>query len=417
MKTIVVGSWHLASVYAVGLFALGHEVRLIVPEEVRKNYEAGKTPVYEPGLEEEMEHARREGRLSFSSDINDTANSSEFCFFAEDCKVTEAGVDLILFRELFDPAASSHQFKTIIISSQLPLGTCRNLAKDYPDLNIVYLPEFLRLGSALERFLKPDYIVIGGNKSVTSKVMEFFSAIDCPKFEVSLEEAEMAKHAANIFVAMSVSFVSELTKFSESYNVNLERVGEILRHDKRIGSKAYVLPGMGFSGETVERDIRVLLNLAKKVNIDLPLFREVVGVNNEHNLFIEKKLKDKFPILSGLKIGFLGATYRPFTSTLRGSVFASLMEKLAGQGAEVLLFDPHVEDFAFLTKRVENVFDGSEAVIISVPKACFKDIDYPKMVRLMRGRVLIDAANLLALDQARALGVDYYSIGRGILSA
>ena len=413
MKTTVVGSWHLASVYAVGLGTLGHEVRLVSPPDIAVGYKAGKPPVFEPGMEEGIRELRQAGRLSFSPDISDPSNAAEVCFFAEDCKVTGSGVDMASFRALFDEVAKAHPWKILVVSSQLPLGTCRELAKAYPGIAILYFPEFLRLGVALERFLKPDFMVMGGEPSAAAAALEFFSAIECPKFPVSLEEAEMSKHAANAFVATSVSFISELTKFSERFSVNLEKIGQILRHDKRVGPKAYVMPGMGFSGETVERDIRVLIDLAQANGFELPMLREVINVNNEHNCFIEKKLAEKIPDVRGKKIGFLGATYRPFTSTLRGSLFAALMEKLAAAGADVALLDPNIESSPFLQPSAQEVFDGADALVISVSKPAFRGLDYLALTRRMRGRLLIDAANLLPPDSGHTLGMEYFSIGRG----
>lgn len=411
MRATVYGSWHLASVYAIGLGVLGHEVRLVAPKDVLARYESGEPPVFEPGLKEGIIRLRSEGRLSFGGDF--VSGGGEVCFFAEDCKVTESGVDLAAFRSLFDPVASSGIFKTIAVSSQMPLGTCRGLQAAHPGVRIVYFPEFLRLGAALERFLKPDFIVVGGEGGDASAVLDFFAAVDCPKFATTFEEAEMVKHAANAFVATTVSFISELTKFSERYNVNLERVGAILRNDKRIGPKAYVMPGMGFSGETIERDIRALLDLARQNGFELPMLREVIAVNNEHNRFVEFELTRRFPDFRGRKIGFLGATYRPLTSTLRGSLFAPLMERLAAAGAEVALYDPNVESSPFLVQDAGNVFDGADAVVISVPKAAFRELDFAALVRLMRAKIIIDAANLIPMDSALSLGVDYRTIGRG----
>lgn len=413
MKTTVIGSWHLASVYGVGLGTLGHEVHLVSPPDVTAGYETGRPPVFEPGMEEAIKDLRSRGKLFFSTSIRDASNAAEVCFLAEDCKVTEAGVDMAAFRSLFDGVANAHPWKILVISSQVPLGTCREIQKAYPNIAITYFPEFLRLGVALERFLKPDFIIMGGEPSAVEAALKFFSAIECPKFPVSLEEAEMSKHAANAFVATTVSFISELTKFSERFSVNLEKIGQILRHDKRIGPKAYVMPGMGFSGETVERDIRVLLDLARQSGFELPMLREVINVNNEHNRFIEKKLAEHMPEVRGKKIGFLGATYRPSTSTLRGSLFAPLMDKLAADGAAVALFDPNLESSPYLRSSAEEIFDGADAVVVSVPKPAFRELDYPALTKRMRGKLLIDAANLLPPDSGNVLDMEYFSIGRG----
>lgn len=415
MKATVVGSWHLASIYGAGLASLGHEVRLVANPEVIAAYQRGEAPVLEAGLSDALQKYSSAGMWTFSDDIMDPSNASDVCFLAEDVTVIPSGVDLEEFAKLFDRVARSGNFKTICISSQMPIGTCRTLQTQYPELRVVYFPEFLRLGGALSIFLKPDYIVMGGEDGIAQSVLDFFSSIDSPKFIVSLEEAEMAKHAANIFMALTVSFISELTKFSERFNVNLEKVGEILRHDARIGAKAYVLPGMGFSGETVERDIRVLLEKGKEFHIELPLLSEIIPVNNEHNQFIERELKRRFPKMLGVTIGFLGATYKPITSTLRGSIFAELMIKLASEGAIIKLWDPHVQEFQFLVHDQSAVFSGVDGLVISVQKKEFKDIDFAEAVKLMKRKVIIDAANMLSKTQVHSLGADYVSIGRGTL--
>ena len=415
MKTTVVGSWHLASIYAAGLCTLGHQVRLVCRDDVCRGYERGQPPVYEPGLREAIDAFAKEGTLSFSSDVADPANVAEVCFLAEDVKVVASGVDLASFREIFDAVLASRHFKTIAISAQMPLGTCRDLQGAAPGVSIVYLPEFLRLGDALARFLQPDYLVVGGEDAAGRQVLGYFDGVACPKFLVTLEEAEMTKHAANVFMAVTVSFISELTKFSELYNVDLGRVGEILRKDTRIGAKAYVLPGMGFSGETVERDIRVLLHLAETHGLRLPLLQQVIEVNNQHNRFIEERLLEKLGNFHDRKIGFLGGTYKPSTSTLRGSLFAVLMEDLVSQGARVQLYDPHVSDFELLTANVEDVFRDADAVVIAVGKKEFRELDYPSLVSQMKRRLVVDAANLLDKKSARDLGLDYASIGRGVL--
>lgn len=412
MKTVVYGSWHLALVYAVGLCEIGHTVRLVSNTETYNNYQNGKPPVFEPGVIELMEKYVKENKLSFSDDITSAENKSEVCFFAQDVKITSEGVDMKDIEDCFKEVAKSGLFGIVVLSCQTPIGTSSLWQKKYKNVKLVYFPEFLRFGDALKRFVEPDYIVLGGDPISRKKVLVFFEKVNIQKFEVTLEEAEMSKHAANIFVATTVSFVSELTKFSEHFNVNLEHIGEILRADKRVGPKAYTLPGMGFAG-TVERDFKVLINLGKKIGVKLPMFEKVVAVNNEHNKFIEKELKKRFKKIKGKKIGFLGATYKPFTSNLRGSLIAPLMDRLSKEGAIIALHDPLVEDNKFKVGSMEEVFSGAEAVVITVAKKDFKEAQYGKLIGLMKEKNIIDAANMFKLEDAKKLDVDYSSIGRG----
>lgn len=411
MKITVYGSWHLAEVYAVGLCMLGHQVSLVSVPAVCRNYKEGKPPVFEPGIAEGIAKYAAQVQLSFSDDIAEKKNKADICFFAEDVNITPQGVDMPGIQRHFRRVVESGHFKIICISSQTPIGTARKWQKE-SGLGIVYFPEFLRFGDALKRFTEPDYIVLGGEKKAVAKVGEIFAKVNSPKFLVSLEEAEMAKHAANIFAAMTVSFVSELTKFSEPFDVNFEKIGEILRHDKRVGPKAYTLPGLGFSG-TVGRDLTVLIKEAKKLKKRLPLLEQIIAVNNEHNEFMERELRARYRSFKNKKIGFLGATYKPFTSNMRGSLVAPLMAAIQKEGGQPVLYDPLVEANPYKVDSLAEAFAGADAVVVAVGKKEFRQFSYRKLLNSMKRKVIIDAANMLKKEEAKKLGADYVSIGRG----
>lgn len=414
MKLVVYGSWHLAEVYAVGLCELGHEVILVSDKKVYEDYINGKPPVFEPGIGEGIEKYTKSGMLRFSDTIADPRNRADICFFAQDVTITSSGVDMKEIQTHFQNVAKSGLYKIIVVSSQTPLGTMRAWQKKYKNISIVYFPEFLRFGGALKIFTEPDSVVLGGDPQAVSEVFEVFAKISSPKFEVSLEEAEMSKHAANVFVATTVSYVSELTKFCEYFNVNFERIGQILRADRRVGPKAYTLPGLGFAG-TVERDFKVLFTLGKKIGVKLPMLRQVVAVNNAHNKFMEQELETRFRSFKNKKIAFLGATYKPFTSNMRGSLVAPLMNTLKRRGARVALFDPFVEHNAYKVDSLEAAFVDADAVVIAVAKKEFKNVSYAKLIASMKKKIIIDAANMFSIEDAKRLGVDYSSIGRGKL--
>lgn len=412
MNLVVYGSWHLAEVYAIGLCELGNTVTLICNEKVAQGYKNGAPPVFEPEISEGVLKHLSTGKLIIRT--APIKGSGDICFFAQDVISTDAGVDMSDIETHFDSIAASGLFMTICISSQLPIGTCRRWQVTYPKINIVYFPEYLRFGDALERFLHPDYIVLGGDTSSVNVILDVFVTVQSPKFSVSLEEAEMSKHAANIFVAMTVSFISELTKFSEHFDVDLSKVGSILRCDKRIGEKAYTLPGLGFSG-TVERDINVLLNEAKKNGFHLPLFEQVKAVNNTHNAFMEAQLKLRFPNIQGKQIGILGATYKPFTSNMRGSLVMPLISWLIQAGASVKLFDPLIEKNEYSVPDVHQAFSGSDAIVIAVAKKEFRELDIASLADVMKSKIIIDPANMLPKKwSSDNQEIDYVCIGRGI---
>lgn len=428
-KTIgVVGSWHLATVITGCLVEKGYAVKVADPsaENIRL-LQDGSLPIFEPQLGDLIKTGLQEGRLSFSNDF-ESLSGVDIVYCAKDATKTEEGVDLTDIIDVLERC--SHLKKesfTLIISSQLPVGTCEQLKKrlntkrEHP-IHFASVPEFLRLGDAVNLFRNQDYTIIGCDDAETFNVCsEIFSNFSKNIFRMKLSEAELSKHMANCFVATTVSFVAEFIKVADAMGIDLLPVSKALRFDKRIGPKSYLLPGLGFTGGNLERDIKVLQNLLKQSGQNSDFLDTVVRVNDNHNQIVLRKLEKIFPNLQGKKIAFLGITYKSFTNTLAGSLTIAAGEALFKKGCTVSAYDPLVsreESFVHqgitISPNIEACLKEADAVVVMIDKPEFRGLSPQGIAEQARQKILLDAANMFASEDFLNAGFKYTSIGRGV---
>ena len=315
----------------------------------------------------------------------------------------------------------------IIVSSQVPVGTCEQIkgiikqGNPAADFDIAYSPENLRLGQAIEVFKKPERIVIGADDSSTlDKVEQFFAPVGAPTISINLRSAEMTKHALNAFLATSVSFANEIANLCDEVGADALKVAEALRSDSRIGPKARLSPGLGFAGATLARDMKVLQHLGTKLGYETPLIDGVLKVNERQNKVVVRKLKKTYKSLKGLTIGVLGLTYKPGTSTMRRSAALEIIGDLVNEGAKIRAHDPQADqseikthrEFVFCSDPYETAKDADALVIVTEwPE--FKDLNYDTIKKKMAKPVIIDTKNLLDDKQMRLKGFSYFGVGRG----
>ncbi|MGZ4700256.1 MAG: nucleotide sugar dehydrogenase, partial [Ilumatobacteraceae bacterium] len=375
MKVCVVGMWHLGTVTAACLAAMGHEVIGFDPDlETISGLQVGRPAVYEPGLAELVQEQSTGGRLTFSSQAGEALARCEVVWIAYDTPVDDddvADVGLVVERvhELF-PHLSSHA--VVLVSSQLVAGCTRGLQDAYDSAHpgtavaFGYSPENLRLGKAIEAFTQPDRIVIGINgQRARSVVSELFGDLSDRILWMSVESAEMTKHALNAFLAMCVSFANEIAAICEQVGADAKEVEKGLKTEKRIGPAAYLSPGAAFAGGTLARDVQYLKLLSEDHNLLSPLLSSIKESNDLHRGWERRKLVDRFPSLSGVRVAVLGLTYKPGTDTLRRSTSVELCSWLVEQGAVVVAHDPRVRalppeltDVMRLESSIADVLSG-----------------------------------------------------------
>ena len=431
MKVCVLGVWHLGAVASACLADLGLQVAGVDDDADRvEELNRGRAPLFEPGLDELLAKGLAAGRLRFASDAAEGVAGADYVIIAYDTPVDERDeVDLSpLFAAARAAATHLKAACTVVVSSQVPVGTCERLAGAIREANpaaefgIACVPENLRLGQAIQRFVAPDFLVFGAADAGThERLEELFTGIETPKLRTDLRTAEMTKHAINAYLATSISFINEIANLCDLVGAEGFQVAEALRLDSRTGSGTPLRPGLAFGGGTLARDMKALRAIGLSQGYEASLINGAIRVNELQNGTVLARLKSVCKTLRGLTIGVLGLTYKPDTSTIRRSPAVEIIQALSAEGAAVKAYDPkadqaEVRPYNHLFARYDDAYavaDGSQVLILTTGWPQFKDLDFRRIRDLMwTPRLLLDAQNMLDADEMSRLGFLYQGIGR-----
>jgi UDPglucose 6-dehydrogenase len=397
-------------------------------EQKIKHLNEGIPPLFEPGLSDLILRNISLKRLRYTANLAMAIKGADFVLITLDTPVDENDeVDLLDILQTIEPIADGLEpHSIVIVSSQVPVGTCDRIKalirEKKPDLDfdVAYVPENLRLGQAISRFMNPEGLVLGADNDRTlNRVDEFFSVLNCPRIRMDLRSAEMTKHALNAFLATSISFINEIANICDEVNADALKIAEALRLDSRIGSKAMLKPGLGFSGGTLARDIKVLHKLGRETGHETPLITGVIEVNRKQNALIVQKLKRLYGSIQNLTIAVFGLTYKPGTSTLRRSASLEIIHSLVAAGAKIKAYDPKADLNEIKNKTFDFYTDPMlaaekcDALIFITEWPEFKDLDFGKLKSLLKKPVIIDAQNMLDSCSLVQMGFTYLGIGRG----
>ncbi|MBU1179856.1 nucleotide sugar dehydrogenase [Patescibacteria group bacterium] len=431
-KIGVVGLWHLGEIYSACLSELGHDViGFGADEETVNNLNKGVPPLKEPDLEDILKKNIGLGRLNYSSDFK-KIRDCDIVWLAFDTPVDKNDeIDLCPIYDFFKNY--SEYFRggaLIIISSQIPVGTCdiisRLIKKMRPNLefDVAYLPENLQLGMAVKSFLKPDRIVVGAsNKETKEKIKNIFSLLKTNFLFMSAASAEMSKHALNAFLATSLSFIYDIADLSQEAGADITDVSKALRADKRIGAGAYLDAGIGFSGGTLARDLKIIANKGLELNIETPVISAVFQKNYSRPGKAISYLQKYLGQLKDKKVSIYGLTYKPGTSTLRRSLSIEIINKLKGAGVDISACDPEALQDEVRKLGIKFSKDhyicakGSQAAIFITNWPEFKNIDLGRLkAQMSEPFIFFDTRNFFQdkEKEIRGLGFFYIGIGRAI---
>ena len=422
----VVGLWHLGCVLCAAWSRLGHPVQGVdFSKKIVRDLQNGIPPIFEPGLEAELK--KNIGKNLSFSEAPKNLSECDFVFLAYDTPVkdNDESDTSVLRQAVLKIRGFLKDGSVVIVSSQAPVGFCRVLRKilkeKNPTLELVYSPENLRLGEAIDCYLNPGRIVVGyESEEAYQKVKVLFRGIPAEVIAMSLESAEMAKHAINSFLAASITFSNHLADLCEAASADIFHVVKAMKSDPRIGPKAYLAAGIGFSGGTLGRDLRVLDALNTRHRLHADLFGKIHRDNAlRKEALIQKAGKILKNSFHGKKIGILGATYKPGTSTLRRSLPFEIVRQLGRKGASVELFDPkadfsevEIPRFLNIAKKAQAVFHKSELVILLTEWPQFRELDWKRAVSRMARPNFFDAKNFLADLNLKSFAFNYYGVER-----
>ena len=429
MKVAVAGLWHLGTVTAACLAGGGHDVTAYDPDPERiARFQRGILPLFEPGLEERVKRETAAGRLRFTGDRRDAVAGASLVWMTYDTPVDDedrADVEYVKSEvESFFPVIPSGT--SVLISSQLPVGTTSALARSYrtafPDRRVPfsYSPENLRLGKAIQVFTRPDRVVLGlGDESDKEKYQALWRPFTERIEWMSVESAEMTKHALNAFLAVSVTFANEIAVLCERAGADAKEVERGLKSEERIGPKAYLSPGGAFAGGTLARDVSFLVQLGSGFNEPVRLLSSVRASNEYHKEWIRRKLAGLYGNLEGATIAVWGLTYKPGTSTLRRSSAVELCLWLAGQGAIVRAHDPAIsqlpselEGKLSLAESPLSALKGASALVVATEWPEYGEFPAEDMIREMERPLVIDINRFLSKTAERNGGIRYVTVGR-----
>jgi UDPglucose 6-dehydrogenase len=425
MRLTVYGLWHLGSVTAASVAEAGNDVvGLDSDSAVVEGLWSGRPPLFEPGLKELIGSGLSAGKLRFTTDAGNALRDADVLWVCIDTPVNDNDeADVAAVRAALDRIAEAVQPKTLVlISSQVPVGFTRSLARDWAarGCRFAYSPENLRLGKALDAFRKPERVVIGIQDSADQALLTRLFAPFCGRIEwMSLESAEMTKHALNAFLATSVTFINELARLCEAVGADAKEVERGLKSDGRIGPRAYLSPGAAFAGGTLARDVRFLIEHGEHRGVPTPLFRGVWDGNERHKEWLRESVQRLLEGQERPVVAILGLTYKPGTSTLRRSAAVELCRWLHARGAHVRAHDPAVshlpEELAALMELAPEPLaaaGGADLVVVATEWPQYRTIRATDLVGRMRRPRVIDPNYFLKDALADDPRVAYVATGR-----
>ena len=419
-KIAIIGTGYVGLASAVGFAHLGHDVVGIdIDKEKITKLSRGKSPIYEKDIEVFLKKSLKKKKIKFSTDYS-KVGSSKFVFLCLPTPQLEDGAADISFILESSKMLSRHLKKssTVVIKSTVPVNTWKLVKEkiDRDDVAIVSNPEFLREGTALQDFFKPDRIVVGSTDEVKAKeVSSLYKAKKAKIVFTDNTSAEIIKYASNSFLAIKLSFVNEIAAYAESTDANALEVLNAMGLDKRIG-KDFLKPGPGWGGMCFPKDVSALKESAREKNVPIPLLDAALESNlKAHARIVEKCKKALGGSLKDKKISVWGLSFKANTDDTRFSPAISVIERLILEGAQISSFDPIVKSDENLSMKVsadiEQNVTGADAIVLLTEWQEFKEIDPKEISDLVTQKIIIDSRNLLNKNKWEKAGFTF--IGNG----
>jgi UDPglucose 6-dehydrogenase len=432
MHIAVIGTGYVGLVTGACFAEFGVDVTCVdVDSQKIERLLDGVVPIYEPGLEQLVTKNVQAGRLHFTTDVKQAVEQSLVIFLAVGTPPKEDGSADMRFVEAAARSVAEHMngYKVIVTKSTVPIGTGEQLRKLISEhqkkqfhFGIVSNPEFLREGAAINDFMRPDRVVIGsGDEEAIAIMRDLYRPlylIETPFVITSLESAELAKYAANAFLATKISFINEIANMCDRIGCDVHDVAKAIGMDRRIGNK-FLHPGPGFGGSCFPKDTRALASLAREFGADSLIVDAVIEVNERQRAMMIPKIEKLAGELRGKTIAVLGLAFKPETDDMREAPSIDIIRGLLERDAHVRAYDPvaMTEAKKFLPE-VEYCEDEYQAVtnadvmVFMTEWNQFRALDMQRIRQMMRAPKIADLRNIYEPDSMRELGFDYIGVGR-----
>src|SRR3954451_14866795 len=432
MKIAVIGTGYVGLVTGTCFADSGNDVTCVDIDQAKiDRLNAGEIPIYEPGLEELVRENQSAERLSFTTDLANTVAAADVVYLAVGTPQGDDGsADMTALWAVVDGIAPHLKPDAIVVTkSTVPVGTCAKIfrrLKEHTgrDCDVASNPEFLKEGSAIEDFMKPDRVVVGVRREEVGETLHElykpFMRTEKPFLIMSPESAELTKYVANALPPTKISFINEMANLCERMSADINDVRRAIGHDSRIGF-AFLFPGAGYGGSCFPKDVRALVRMAEDHGVEPQMMRAVDSVNEHQKQIVIEKIGTHFGgKLQGKTIAIWGLAFKPKTDDIREAPALVLIDWLLGQCATVQVHDPEAmenvrqlygEKISYCAKPMRAA-DGADALAIMTEWGDYQRPEFKELFKRMRAPVIFDGRNLYEPWAMERLGFNYHSIGR-----
>ena len=431
MKIAVVGTGYVGLVSGTCFAETGNDVICVdIDQSKVDRLSNGQITIFEPGLEVLFKRNLKEGRLSFTTSLEEAIKESTVIFLALPTPPGEDGsADLRYVLGVADHLGKiMTDYKVIVDKSTVPVGTADRVkeavAANYNgDFDVVSNPEFLREGVAVDDFMKPDRVVIGAESQRAFDIMDELYAPYVrqgnPVMHMDTRSAELTKYAANSFLATKISFMNEIARLCELLGADVDMVRKGVGSDDRIG-KRFLFPGIGYGGSCFPKDVKALVHSAASVDYDFKILKAVEDVNAYQKKALVPKIMQHYGSIEGKTVALWGLAFKPNTDDIREAPALEMIELLTQAGAKVQAYDPEamanvkaiMADKATFCESSYETLEGADFLVIATEWPEFRTPDFNKIQGLLKDKVIFDGRNLFELETLKKHGFTYYSIGR-----
>tara|TARA_B100000575_G_scaffold292694_1_gene301789 strand:+ start:1943 stop:3256 length:1314 start_codon:yes stop_codon:yes gene_type:complete len=434
MNIVVVGTGYVGLVSGACFSEFGFSVTCVDKDSDKiASLEHCEIPIYEPGLDDFVKRNSAAGRLRFTTELGPAVRAADAVFIAVGTPTRrgDGHADLsFLFSAAEEVAAHLFGYTVVVTKSTVPVGTGQQVEKVIrkanpdADFDIASNPEFLREGSAISDFMRPDRVVVGVSNQKAKEVMRRLYRplylIEKPVLFTGLETAELIKYAANAFLAVKISYINQMADLCEKVGADVHDVAKGMGLDNRIGAK-FLHPGPGYGGSCFPKDTLALVKTAESVDSPVSIVADVVAYNKARKLEMSKRVVSAFSgDVKGRRLAVLGLAFKPETDDMRESPAIELITELMAEGAAIIAYDPVAMDEArkvfteniYYADSAQACLNGADGAIVVTEWNEFRALTPKLFADLLTGNILVDLRNIYEPEQMKAVGLNYRSIGR-----
>ncbi|MEM1403144.1 MAG: UDP-glucose/GDP-mannose dehydrogenase family protein [Pseudomonadota bacterium] len=434
MNVVMIGAGYVGLVSGACFAEFGASVVCVDKQEDRiSSLKAGSIPIYEPGLDDLVKKNADAGRLSFTTDLATSVRNADLVFIAVGTPTRrgDGHADLKYVYAAAEEVAQNLQGYTVIVDkSTVPVGTAREVARVIrktntdADFDVASNPEFLREGSAIGDFMRPDRVVLGVEseraEALLRELYRPLNLIEAPILVTDLESAELIKYASNAFLATKISFINEMSNLCEKTGADVNAVAKGMGMDKRIGNK-FLHAGPGYGGSCFPKDTLALNRMAHEYGVSSRIVEAVVEVNASQKARMVAKIREALGGSEAEKtIAILGLTFKPETDDMRDAPALAILPALADRGAIIRAHDPEgidearhlLPDSIEFCERIEDAVSGADAIVLMTEWNLYRGLDLPSLRASMKGDVFVDLRNVYERNLMERAGLTYTSVGR-----